>query len=89
MTKDKVMLGDYEHSKTLTPNGVFGDWVVTKQGDLDYNNGRYFISCERLKEKDWLSHMQEKGWIDLNDFIPAFWYACKINNIVNLTIKIY
>ena len=89
MTQIKTTLGNYQHKQILDNTNVFGKWIVTKEGDLDYNNGRYFIDHKRLNEKDWLSHIQEKGWIDLNDFIPAFWAACKVVGIKQLSIIIY
>ena len=53
-----------------------GKWHVKKNGDLEYD-GRYFISGKRLTEKDWIAHLFEKGWIDFNEFIPAYFQALK------------
>lgn len=55
----------------------FGKWHVSKSGDMTYDNGRYSIYDNQLKEDDWISHMFEKGWIDWNEFIPAYFQALK------------
>lgn len=66
---------------------VFGKWVVCKNGDMDYNN-RYFIDHARLEE-NWIQHLSEKGWIDFNDFIPAYLQALQNANKKTITIKLY
>jgi hypothetical protein len=72
------------HTKQQT---VFGKWVVSANGDLDYDN-RYFIDHSRLSE-DWISHLSEKGWIVFNDFIPAYLQALRNANQKTITINIY
>ena len=66
---------------------VFGKWVVSSNGDLDYDN-RYFIDHTRLDE-DWIQHLMEKGWINFNDFIPAYIEALYRANKTEITIKLY
>jgi hypothetical protein len=53
-----------------------GKWHVKENGDLEYD-GYYHISGKRLTEKDWIAHLFEKGWIDFNEFIPAYFQALK------------
>jgi len=65
----------------------FGKWVVSKNGDLDYDS-RYFIDHTRLDE-DWIQHLSEKGWIDFNTFIPAYLQALRNANKKTITIKLY
>jgi hypothetical protein len=67
----------------------FGKWEVSKNGDLDFNNGRYFISADRLNNDNWIAHLFEKAWIDWNEFIPAYFQACKNAGIQKLQIKIH
>lgn len=53
-----------------------GKWHVKENGDLEYD-GYYHISGKRLTENDWIAHLFEKGWIDFNEFIPAYFQALK------------
>ncbi len=55
---------------------VFGKWTVYMDG-ISNNEREYWIDANRLAEDDWILHLSEKGWIDWNDFIPAYLYACK------------
>jgi hypothetical protein len=54
-----------------------GKWDVKKNGDMEYDGGRYHIDAERLTEDNWILHLSEKGWIDFNEFIPAYFQALK------------
>lgn len=63
-----------------------GKWDVSLNGDLEYDNGRYFIESERLTNDDWIAHLFEKGWIDFNEFLPAYFQALK--NIGSQYVKI-
>jgi hypothetical protein len=60
-------------------------WIVDDHG-IDTVDGKYFIHKERLGElrpgrsqnnecSDWLIHLEEKGWVDIDDFISAFSFA--------------
>ena len=42
---------------------------VTKHLDLE---DHYFISFDRLTEKDWCSHLAEKEWVNMKDLFSAF-----------------
>lgn len=52
------------------------DWKITKEGDLEHLN-RYYIEAYRLGTENWLDHMREKNWVDMNKFIPAYIEACR------------
>ena len=64
----------------------YGLWEVTKEGHL-IGKDHYEISNDRLKSADWILHLSKKGWVNMNDFIPAYFEACKINKIKNVTIQ--
>lgn len=68
---------------------AFGKWQVHLNGDMIYDNGRYEISSDRLDESDWVAHLFGKGWIDWNDFIPAYFQACKNAEIQEVSLLIY
>lgn len=66
-----------------------GKWKVTKCGDLYNKEHDYFIDKSRLTEPCWISHLQEKVWIDMSDFIPVYWEALRLSGVKEFKIKIY
>jgi len=67
---------------------TFGKWTVSPDGCMDYDNDRYYIDSEDLKDDDWILHLFSKGWIDWNEFIPAYFQALKNAGFKNITIKV-
>jgi hypothetical protein len=67
---------------------VIGKWKVDIKGNMDHD-GRYSISADRLGEDDWILHLFEKGWIVWNDFIPAYYQACRNAGVESVTMKMY
>jgi hypothetical protein len=65
----------------------FGKWKVLKNGDMDFDNGRYFIDGNRLGHEDWILHLMEKDWVNMNDFIPAYFQALQNIGIKYLKIQ--
>ena len=49
----------------------YGDWVVTDYG-IECLTTIYVIQKERLSEDDWFKHMEEKTWVNMDDFRKAF-----------------
>lgn len=66
----------------------FGSWKLKINGDLVGNDGRYVLHKECLADDDWIIHLFKKGVI-MDDFIPAYFAACKMNNIQNLKMITY
>lgn len=55
------------------------DWEVEPDGTIISKlHPFYAISGEQLKNKDWIKHLLEKKWVDMNTFIPAYFYALKM-----------
>lgn len=55
------------------------DWIVESDGTITSKlKPHYTINGNRLTEKDWIKHLLGKGWVDMNTFIPAYFYALKI-----------
>lgn len=72
--------------ETLT----FGKWTVEPCGDMVYNSGRYYIYDNQLAQDNWILHlMTSKGWIDWNDFIPAYLQALENARVQKVTIIAY
>ena len=53
------------------------EWAVSKDGDISHKGNEYVIASFRLGRENWLGHMAEKRWVDLNTFIPAYIEACR------------
>lgn len=59
-------------------------WFVDDRG-IDTLDDKYFIDKSRLVEhdydekQDWLRHLAEKEWVDIDDFIAAYCVACIVH----------
>lgn len=50
----------------------YGDWAVTTYG-LEHRDGSYSIEANRLWEFDWLSHMDGRARVKIEDFSDALY----------------
>ena len=74
-----------------SPDGamvVNQDWIVTKVGDILCIPYYYGIYNYALKSEDWIIHMAEKVWVNLNTFIPAYIEACKRKGLKVVSMRI-
>lgn len=53
------------------------EWTVSKDGDISHKGNEYVIASFRLGAENWIGHMAEKRWVDMNTFIPAYIEACR------------
>lgn len=67
----------YSPQESAKREAQIGKWLVKINGDMIYDGGRYSIAGDRLTEDNWIAHLFEKGWIDFNEFIPAYFQALK------------
>ena len=67
----------------------FGQWEVSSEGHLTCTERDYNISNWRLTKSNWILHLQSKGWVNLNDFIPAYFKALEIRGIDSVVIQTY
>lgn len=52
---------------------VFGtQWAITDDALVAITDGPYVIERSKLKELDWEVHMSGEGWVNMDDFGPAF-----------------
>ncbi len=58
----------------------FGTWAVTNYG-VECLACYYPIELERVDELDWLMHMQDKVWTNMNDFEVALLYARELKKM--------
>lgn len=54
---------------------IIYDWKITKYGLEHSGFPPYEIHKSRLWEPDWIKHMEEKNWVNINSFIAALEYA--------------
>lgn len=62
------------------------DWAVDKHGNMEHKKTGYYITADRLAE-NWLQHMSEKTWVNMDTFVRAYIRACYIARVktVNIT----
>ncbi|HUS51151.1 MAG TPA: hypothetical protein VMZ91_13370 [Candidatus Paceibacterota bacterium] len=62
---------------------AYGDWAVTLYGIESINKHIYFISQKRLFQKsyNWLTHMNGKYWVNIENFAKAYEFARLFFNI--------
>lgn len=65
------------------------DWTISTEGELHHGKMNYTIEASRLNEKNWILHMMEKSWVNLNTFMPAYFEACRRAGIQELPILIH
>ena len=49
----------------------YGTWAVTDYG-LECLTEYYVIEGKRVSETDWPKHMDDKGWVEMKDFLMCF-----------------
>ena len=90
---DKINEGkinrEFTSQNSIKQRSVFGDWKVSKCGDMSYKKGVYNIYDYQLPDNDWIAHMMEKEWVNLNDFMPAYFQACKNAGIQKITQLVF
>jgi hypothetical protein len=80
---------EFTPQNSIKQRSVFGDWKVSKSGDMSYKKGIYNIYDYQLTQNDWIVHMLEKEWVNWNDFMPAYFQACKNAGIQNKTELVF
>lgn len=50
---------------------VIGVWAITTGGIECLSHG-YSIANERLIKEDWVSHLKDKRWVDIDEFSHAY-----------------
>lgn len=80
---------NYSPQDRVKKSETFGKWKVKLNGDMSYDDDRYPIYSNQLQNDDWIAHMFEKGWIDWNDFIPAYFQALKNIGVKEIKMLIY
>jgi len=66
-------------------SGFSADWKVEKDGTMVHRRTGYTITSERLGE-NWLNHMAEKNWVNMDTFVRAYIHACAVAHVDNVKI---
>lgn len=64
----------------------FGTWAVTTYG-VECLSTHYAFQFNRVNETDWISHLQTKTWIVIDDFVNALYYARELQEKRNIFTK--
>jgi len=68
----------------------FGFCYVTSEGDIMKNNRTSIMPSDKLQDKDTLIHLINKYFDKrLFDILQAYFYACKLKGIDEVTSLIY
>jgi len=67
-------------------DSIYGDWVVSKAGDIVNIERRYPIYSSQVRDDRWLLHLRDKTWFERTSFLAAFHRACEILG-VTVTLK--
>ena len=58
---------------------VFLNWVVYPDGTIEHISPDYIIAPDLLRSgTDWIDHMSQKNWVDIQSFSSAYEYALSI-----------
>lgn len=68
---EAIRLGELERRKEIDES----DWKVGPDGSMTHEDPYYFIEGCRLDE-NWLEHMSQKKWVNMNTFVRAYIRAC-------------
>lgn len=74
--KSNIDYDKYENRPDKKRPIKFGDWDVDIHGNMDFQNGRYYLESDRLRENDWFIHIWGRDYAIWNDFVPAYFQAC-------------
>lgn len=75
---DEVLIKSADKASRISLNqqySPFHEWTISEEGDIKHEQPTYCIDSDRLHETDWLQHMVDVGWVDLNDFVPLYLQA--------------
>jgi hypothetical protein len=75
-------------AKKNEPVKRFGGWLIYENGDMYQQNFEYEITFDRLNESDWWSFFVTEPNFNWNEFIPAYFYACKLAKVETLNLNL-
>jgi hypothetical protein len=70
------------------PPKRFGEWEVCQKGTMINNKQGYEIEHDRLTESDWWAFFYTEPNFSWNEFIPAYFYACKMAKVEKLNLNL-
>lgn len=64
-----------------------GSWFIEPDGSMTHASPAYDIDGARLAEGNWITHMAEKRWVDLREFVRAYFTACQIRGLRTVSLR--
>lgn len=75
-------------AQPLEPLKRFGEWLVFENGNMVHDTEGYEIDHDRLNESDWWTFFFTEPNFNWNEFIPAYFFACKQANVQTLNLNL-
>lgn len=69
------------------PDNESNEWTVLDDGSMINKKRSYYIEACTLASGNWLDHMMQKTWVDMNTFVPAFLEACSRARVEEVRVK--
>lgn len=84
---ENLMTGQPIAGKATDYDAKTNDWTVGSDGTMSHKRYYYIIEGRSLYEGNWLDHMMQKTWVDMNTFVPAFLEACSRARVEEVRVK--
>lgn len=68
-------------------NIKIGSWMIEPDGSMLHENPYYCIEGFELNGCNWITHMACKNWVDIKEFIRAFFAACRRRGLTFVEIR--
>lgn len=62
-------------------------WEIEKDGTMIHKDPYYYIEGARLNDENWLTHMARKKWVDMKEFVDAYFTACRVRGLDRVSIR--
>lgn len=64
-----------------------GPWSIEQDGTMVHESTNYYIEGARLNDENWLTHMARKKWVDMKEFVDAYFTACRVRGLDRVSIR--
>lgn len=64
-----------------------GTWAIDRAGNMYHASPAYDIDGSRLGDGNWITHMAAKRWVDMREFVRAYFTACQIRGLRTVSLR--